>query len=451
MDKMRYDVVNFLKTNVKPAAGCTEVVAIGLATSIAYNSIYGNFPKTTGLSVNESVPLPRKEKLERVEVVMDRNVFKNAYGVAIPNTGEKGIKLAAILGIYLDMNRFFKNENEPGYLEIFKQLDRSLIPVAKTMVDKVSINVDYDKRELYIHVKLIYDDQTAESVLRSKHDRIDLIRLNGETLYEGEKEEEKAIRKPKKIFKLDEILRLVEKIGEKEKSELQKTIDVNKLLVEEGLLGNYGMGVVRAYKSLINKGLMPNDLHTKIKLQVAAGIEARMGGSEYPAMSSSGSGNNGVTATVPIIVAGEHLDIEKEKILKGILISHMIVRASSDYIGELSALCGTCNKSAFGAAAGLTYILGGGKKEIENAIRYVASNIAGIICDGAKYGCVLKSVTAASIAYEAALLSLERVEIPADGIVEKTADGTLRNLGEVADVTSDVDDVVVKLIQRRES
>lgn len=128
----------------------------------------------------------------------------------------------------------------------------------------------------------------------------------------------------------------------------------------------------------------------------------------------------------------------------------MIVKVSSDYIGELSALCGACNKAAFGAAAGLTYILGGGRREIENAIRYVASNILGVICDGAKYGCALKAVTAASIAYEAAILSLEGVDVPADGVVEKTADGTLRNLKEVSKVMSDVDDVVVKFIQQNE-
>lgn len=315
MSKMRDDIIiNFLKSNVKQAAGCTEVVAIGLAASIAYNSIYGNFPKTTGSSINESVPFPRKEKLERIEVVMDKNVFKNAYGVAIPNTeGRKGIKLATILGLYLDMNRFFKNEDEPGYLEIFKQLDRSLIPVAETMIDKVSVKVDHDKKELYIYVKLVYDNQIAESALRSNHDRIDLIKLNGKVLYKGKNMKEMAIRKPEKIFKLDEILRIVEKIGEDEILELQKTIDVNKLLVEEGLLSNYGMGLVRAYRNLIKKNIIPNDLHTKIKVQVAAGVEARMGGSKYPAISSSGSGNNGITATIPIIVAGENLNIEKEK------------------------------------------------------------------------------------------------------------------------------------------
>ncbi len=443
------DIMNFLKNNVKPASGCTEVVAIGLAASIAYNSLYGNYPRTTGLSVNESVPLPRRDKLERVEVILDKNVFKNAYGVAIPNTGgRKGIKLATILGLYLDVNRYFRGLDNPGYLEIFKQLDQSLIPAAERMVDKVRIDVDFGEKELYIHIKLLYDGKAAESVLRKKHDRIDQIRVDGEVVYEAE-EEKRTVRRSEKVLKLDEILKATERIDEKERLELQKTIDVNKLLVEEGLLGNYGMGIAKTIKSMIQKGLLPDDLHTKIKLQVAAGIEARMGGTEYPAMSSSGSGNNGVTATVPIVVAGEFFNINKEKILKGILISHMILKSSSDYIGELSALCGTCNKSAFGAAAGLTYVLGGGKREIENAIRYVASNIVGIICDGAKYGCVLKSMTAASIAYEAAIFSLSGLEVPADGIVEKTSDDTLKNLGEIAKAMSDVDDLVVRIIQNK--
>ena len=157
--KKSIDVMEFLRENVKPASGCTEVVAVGLASSIAYNAIHGNFPKTTGLSVKE-VPLPKKEKLEKVEVTLDRNVFKNAYGVAIPGTGRKGIKLAVCLGLFLDMNRFFKND-KPGYLEIFSQLDRALIPVAESMVDKVLAGIDSGKRVLYIPVKLNYDGHVA--------------------------------------------------------------------------------------------------------------------------------------------------------------------------------------------------------------------------------------------------------------------------------------------------
>ena len=447
--KMESEVINFLKENVKPAAGCTEIVAIGLASSIAYNAIYGNFPKNTGLATNESVPFPKREKLEEIKVVLDRNVFKNAYGVAIPNTNKRGIKLATVLGMYLDMNRFFKDETDTGYLEIFKQLDKSLLPLAETMVSKVHVEVDHTKSELYIYVKLVYDKNVAEVALIAEHDNIAFIKLNERMIYKREGKR-KITKKLNKTFSLNKILDKVEKIGDRELAELQKTVDVNKLLVEEGLLGNYGMGIVKKYKKLIKEGLLPDDLQAKIKLQVAAGIEARMGGADYPAMSSSGSGNNGIVATLPIIVVGENLDIKKDKILKGILVSHMIVKEASNYIGNLSALCGACNKAAFGAAAGLTYVLGGNKREIENAVKYVASNITGVVCDGAKYGCVLKAVTAACVAYEAALMSLKGLDVPDDGIVDKNVDKTLENVGKVAKAMSNVDDVVVKIIQEKE-
>lgn len=446
------DVIEILRENVKPAAGCTEVVAIALASSIAYNAIYGNFPKTTRLGVRE-VPLPKKEKLRGIEVVIDRNVFKNAYGVAIPGTDKRGIELAALLGLFLDMNRFFKSEEEPGYLEIFRQLDKAWIPVAESMVERVSVDIDSTKDDLYIHVKVRYDAHEAESVLQSKHDGISRIMVDGEVVYRSYEERKKDVGRKRAekeaVLKLRQILKAAEEIGEEEKRELQKTIDVNRLLVEEGLLGNYGMGIVRAYKNLIKKGMLPDDLLTKIKLQVAAGVEARMGGTEYPAMSSSGSGNNGITAAVPIIAAGEYLNVDKDRILKGILISHLVVKEISDYVGELSALCGACNKSAFGAAAGLVYIMGGGRNEIENAINYVASSIVGMVCDGAKYGCVLKAIAAASTAYEAAIFALEGIQPPPDGVVEGKADDTLRNLGEISRAMVAVDDVVVHLIHRR--
>lgn len=152
----------------------------------------------------------------------------------------------------------------------------------------------------------------------------------------------------------------------------------------------------------------------------------------------------GITATVPIIVVGENLKIDKDKILKAILLSHLVTKVASDHISELSALCGNNNKSAFGATAGLTYLLDGGYEEIKNAINAVASNIAGVICDGAKYGCAFKAMNAAAIAWESALLSVKGLEVPSDGIVELSADETLKNFAEISECMRKVNDIIVK-------
>lgn len=450
-----YDVKNFLKNTVKPAAGCTEIIAIGIATSACYNAIFNNFPKTLHIEKgkgNGDIPQPELEKIESIVVTMDKNVFKNAYGVAIPNTdGRKGIKVAALLGLFTDINAFYENDENPGYLRLFEQIKPEIIKsITEDWESKVTVQIDDSKTELFIKAILKYGENKIETIIQEKHDKIVKIVYNGQVIFDqGEKKAEGA-KQSDEPLSIDEIIDIVEKIDEETLKELQKTIDTNKLLIEEGLLGQYGMGIVRLFRRGIQEGKFTLDLLTQIKLQVAAGVEARMGGASYPAMSTSGSGNMGITATVPIIVVAEYYNIDKKKLLKSLLLSHLIVKLASVHIGELSSLCGNANKSAFGAAAGLTYLLGGDKKEIENAINYVASTIVGIFCDGAKYGCTLKAITAASVAYEAAVFSLYGVEVPSDGIVERKADDTLKNLGDLSAAMKNIDNIIVNIIKKKE-
>jgi len=459
--EIKYNIKKFLKNTVKPAAGCTEVVAIGIATSVCYNAIFNNFPKTLHIKEGRANrEMPELEKIESIEVTMDKNVFKNAYGVAIPNTdGRRGIKLAALLGLFTDINKFYENDENPGYLRLFEQVSPDIIQYITTdesWKSKIKISIDNSKTELFIKAVLKYDTNNVETIIHGKHDKIVKIVRNGEVIYQYDEEiKVERVKQQEEYLSVDNILEIIEAIDEETLKELQKTIDTNKLLIEEGLLGKYGMGIVGLFKRGIQEGKFSSDLLTQIKLQVAAGVEARMGGAPYPAMSTSGSGNMGITATVPIIVVAEYYNIDKNRLLKSLLLSHLIVKLASDYVGELSPLCGNTNKSAFGAAAGITYLLGEDKDKnalknaIENAINYVASTIVGIFCDGAKHGCTLKAMTAASVAYEAAVFSLYGVKVPSDGIVEKNADDTLKNLDNFSASMKDVDDIIVNIIKKR--
>ncbi|GAH43212.1 unnamed protein product, partial [marine sediment metagenome] len=241
-----------------------------------------------------------------------------------------------------------------------------------------------------------------------------------------------------------------EAIDAKEKEELRKTIIINKQLTKEGRGKQYGIGIVKALEGLIQNGMLSNDLITNIKLEVASGVEARMGGAPERAMTTSGSGNMGITATIPIIVAAEWLNIDKDRLLKSILLSHIVTRIVSDYVGDLSALCGAFNKAAIGAAAGLAYLLGGKEGEINNAINAVTSNIAGVICDGAKYGCTLKAMTAAGIAIESALMSVNGIKIPPNGIVDEKPKDTMKNIGMISHSMVQTDTTIVKILQNLE-
>ncbi|HDN97954.1 MAG TPA: serine dehydratase subunit alpha family protein [bacterium] len=450
-------IKEILKSTVKEASGCTEAVAIAIAGSAAYNSIIGNYPKTIKEPAGSFHP-PDISKIEKIEIVVDKNVFKNAYGVCVPNVkGGKGIKIAACVGLFADINRYFRNPEQPGYLQLFKQIDSNSVNIEKlkSICERISLKVDFERRDLFINMGLKYGGDEAEVIISKRHDNIEKVKVNGE-VYEKLEFLKRKDEEDQSSYKLtfDEVFELVENISNEEllelKEELQGSIDVNKLLVEEGLLGDYGMGVINIFKRLLKEKSFGESILTQIKLQVAGGVEARMGGTPYPAMASSGSGNMGITATMPIIVAGEYINAEKTKILKSILMSHLIVKISSDYIGELSPLCNNANKSAFGAAAGLTYLLGGDKEKVANAIKYVASIGVGLLCDGAKYDCALKAMTAATIAYEAALFAIKGIKIPSEGIVEDSVDDTLKNLGKLSDAMEEVDKTIVKIILDRE-
>lgn len=437
--------------------GCTEVVAIGLATSTAYNALFGNYPVHLGLGTNENVPLPDTEKVGKMMIKVDRNVFKNAYGVAIPKTnGRRGIKLAAALGVFTNLNKNATLKKQQ-YLNILDQINAPILERANSLVGKVEIGrVDISKKttDIDISAELTYLKDETETIAKTRiygaHDNIVLIQINGEKMYEKRVGGETASKKEKLPGKIPEILTLIETIGAKERKELRKTRDMNKALAKEGRAKQYGIGIVRILEGLIQSGMLSNDLITNIKLEVASGVEARMGGAAKPAMSTSGSGNMGITATIPLIVAAEWLNIEEDRLLKSILLSHIVTRIVSDYVGDLSALCGCFNKAAIGAAAGLTYLLGGKEREINNAINAVASNMTGVICDGAKYSCTLKAMTAAGVATESALMSVNGIKIPPNGIVDEKPKDTMKNIGMISYSMAQTDMTIVKILQNLE-
>ncbi len=437
--------------------GCTEVVAIGLATSVAYNALFGNYPVHLGLGTNENVPLPDIKNVRKITITVDKNVFKNAYGVAIPKTnGRRGIKLAAALGVFTNLNKNATLKKQE-YLNILDQINSSMLEKANILASKVEIGrVDISKKTTHIDIsaELTCLKDETETVARTRiygaHDNIVLIQINGEKIYEKSVGGEAESKKEKLPDNMAEILTLIETIGAKERKELRKTRDMNKNLAKEGKDKQYGIGIVRILESLIQNGMLSNDLIANIKLEVAAAGEARMGGAPKPAMSTSGSGNMGITATIPIIVAADRLNIAEDRLLKSILLSHIVTRIVSDYVGDLSALCGCFNKSAIGAAAGLTYLLGGKEREINNAINAAASNMTGVICDGAKYGCTLKAMTAAGIAIESALMSVSGIKkIPSDGVVDEKAEDTVKNIGIISHSMAQTDMAIVKMIQSR--
>ncbi|MGM0405474.1 MAG: serine dehydratase subunit alpha family protein [Thermoplasmatota archaeon] len=437
------DLKSFLDENVKPAAGCTEPVAIGYATSLAYNSIFGNLPDKPC----KEVPKPDPDSLHEIRLKVGKGVYKNAFSMAVPGTnGKKGMKIAAALGIFLDPKK---------ELELFGDVDKEILSKASkiTEKDKIKIVDVKGKSEFDINVDLIYDvndDKRISSVRLEKfHDHISSIIVDKEVLYSDDdiKKEHSSIKVPDSI---EGMVNAAKSIDEELVDRLYSGIEMNIARAEDGLENDYGIGVGRKLSEIVKSGELSDDLNNKVKMMTAGAADARMGGIEKPVMSTSGSGNQGITVLVPIGVVGKEMNLSKRKIAEGAMLAHQITKFSTEKSSYLSALCGCSVKAGMGTTAALTYIMGGTVEQIKNSIKLLAGNLTGMICDGAKEGCALKISTAAGEALECSLLALKSLEVPNDnGIVGNTAEETLENIGKISDEMASIDFKIIDILERK--
>lgn len=429
------DILDFLQKNVKPASGCTEIGAIALGSSVCMQALAKD-GKDTSIS-----PDPRA--FGRIEVTLDKKMYKNAHSVTIPNAGNgKGIALASALGVFLDAAG-------DGMLELFNHVTDDILHKACAILPLVWVSIDFNKESPYILTTITYGGKTQSSLITGTHTNVSLVPA-------GDAQEVAtsplATPAPLRIgLPLAELVRMVDRISATEEAELQKTIDLNMALVDEGMKGTYGMGIVKSLLWMQEQGDLGDGIYEHIKIAVAAAVEARMGGAPLSAMSTSGSGNMGITASVPIIIAARERNLPMQKVYRALLLSHFVVRLSADNMGDLSILCGANNKSAFGAAAGITYLLGGSAAHIRRAINAVASNLIGSACDGAKYNCALKAMTSACIAWESALLSLYGATIAHDGIVDDSIEKTFENISLLSKGMNALDDMIIDIIRAHDT
>ncbi len=435
------DAERFLDENVKPAAGCTEPVAIGYATSLAYNSIFGNLPHETC----KEIPKPDPSSLDEIRLKVGKGVYKNAFSMAVPGTnGKKGMEIAAALGIFLDLKKG---------LELFEDVDKEILSNSTEITKKIKIVDVKDKSEFDISVDLIYevngDKRTSSVRLEKFHDHISSIIVDGEVLYRDDdiQKEHNSIKVPNTI---EEMINVAKNIDDNVATRLYSGIDMNIARAEDGLWNKYGIGVGRKLNEMVKNGELSDDLINKVKIKTAGASDARMGGIEKPVMSTSGSGNQGITVLVPIGVVGKEMNLSKRKMAEGAMLAHQITKFSTEKSSYLSALCGCSVKAGMGTTAALTYIMGGTVEQIENSIKLLAGNLTGMICDGAKEGCALKISTAAGEALECSLLALKSLEVPNDnGIIGNTAEETLENIGKISDEMASIDLKIIDILERK--
>jgi len=413
---MPYTVKDILRLEVAPALGCTEPVATALGSAAAASV------------------LPDKE-IDSTETWVDPNIYKNGLAVSIPGTdGLFGLDTAAVLGAL---------GGDPSLkLEVLDPIDDQV--VAQTLeflrAGKVKVHLLAEQKGLYIRTVIRSGSDTAESIIRDLHDNIETLKVNGRDVTDSPLLSGRPDDKSKtslaeleswlKDLSLEELLALIDNMDSEDMEFMEEGIRINARLAEYGLKYGPGLGVGKTLDRLVRQGLIKSDMILAARMLTSAAADARMAGAKLPAMTSAGSGNHGLTAILPIQAVREFAESDEKTFFNAVGLSHIITAYIKAYTGRLSALCGCSIAAGAGASAGVTYLLGGDIHHIAGAIKNVIEDLAGVICDGAKAGCALKLATAAGTAVQAALFSLQGVNVGAmDGIIDGSAEQTMQNIG----------------------
>lgn len=420
--------IDLLKAEVIPALGCTEPIAVALAVAKA-REVLGEMP-------------------EKLELLLSANIFKNGMGVGIPGAGATGLPIAAALGA-----AYGKSSN---CLEVLKDVDEESVRKAKAFVkeNRVSVGVKKDSEKLYIEA-ICYgsNGNTSKAIITTKHSNISRIERNSEVIVFSEEiivndnENTGSASKVDIPLSVHDIFEFATKVPYDQIKFIHKTVEYNYAIAQEGLSKDYGLMVGKKLKELVEKGVLSDDIMNSAMSLTAAASDARMAGSILPVMSNSGSGNQGLTATLPIYSVALRLKSSDEQIARALVLSHLIAIHIKHYLGRLSALCG-CVVASTGAGCGISYLMGGGEKETIYTIKNMIGNITGMICDGAKEGCALKVSSGVGAAIQSALLALEGVVISSnDGIIEDDVEKTIQNLGEVGSKgMTQTDDLLLQIM-----
>jgi L-cysteine desulfidase len=415
---MQFTVKDVLTLQVAPALGCTEPVAIALGAAAAMSVLPG-------------------EDFDSIEVSLDPNVYKNALAVSIPGTGGlSGLDMAAALGAV--------GGNASLGLEVLGPIADNHVAMAKqTLAEKkVTVSLLKDQRGLYVKNVIRRGDDVAVSIIEGLHDNIASLELNGKPVgsdlvtppTESGISPVAAMEEWLKSLSLNDLIALTDDLDEADLAFLQEGVDVNMRLVDQGLKYGMGLGVGKTLERLVRQGLIKKDMILNARIYASAASDARMSGIPLPAMSSAGSGNHGLTAILPIWAVKDYVDgVDIKTVLEAIALSHIVTAYVKAHTGRLTAVCGCSVAAGAGATAGVTFLLGGDAKHIAGAIKNLLEDLAGIICDGAKAGCALKLATAAGTAVQAALFSLQGVNVHhTDGIIGNSSEDTMRNVGTLA-------------------
>lgn len=396
--------LQILNEELVPALGCTEPIAIAFAAAKAKEVL--------------------KKEATRIDVYCSGNMIKNARCVTIPNTHcLSGIEASAIVGMV-------KGDVSAG-LQVISSLDEKSVVHARELLKQGICHVHHLKTEspLHIVVELSESDTLVRVEIKDMHTNIVKIMKNDEILYEmNHTQEHEKQSVGRKILNVEDIYHFSKTVDIAHiKALLDQQIECNLAIAQEGLKGNYGVGLGK----MLLEEFMDAPLLTKCKAYAAAASEARMGGCAMPVITNSGSGNQGMTTSIPLIVYAQAKGYHEERLYRALIFSNLLTIHQKTSIGRLSAFCGAVS-AACSSGAAFTFIEEGSLQQIEMTIHNTLANIPGIVCDGAKVSCAAKIATCLDAAFMSHLLALNNKCYKCDeGIIKKSIEDTISAVGRI--------------------
>ena len=423
------EILQLLRSEVIPAIGCTEPIAVALCTARA-KELLGAEP-------------------DAITVYLSKNVYKNALAVGIPNTGMTGLPIAIALGATVGKSEYM--------LEVLRDTTPNAVAYAKDYMLRVpaQIHINYEAPSiLYIHVEVRKGEQKAQATIMDEHTKF----VEGNEA-KGERREVKGERLEAKgeALTLRRVYDFAMEVDTHNITFLEDGAEMNTAAAETSFADQYGHGLGRLLRANTltatpeMEKLFGNTLFTKIISYTCGACDARMSGAMVQVMSNSGSGNQGISCSIPVYLYAKENNCSEEQTLRALALSNLTVIYIKQSLGRLSALCG-CVVAATGSAAGITYLMGGNYEEITYAIKNMIANISGMICDGAKPGCALKVTSGVATAIFSAYLAMQHSFADStEGIVEDDIDRTIRNLTRIGhDGMKVTDDLILDIMTHKQ-
>ncbi len=425
-------IIALIKREVVPAMGCTEPMAVSLCVAHATERL-GTQP-------------------QEIEVLLSANILKNAMGVGIPGTGMVGLPIAVALGALVGKSRY--------QLEVLRDVTPDDVERGKAFIARGTINIrlkeditavmGYDEK-LYIEVICKADGRQASAIIAREHTHLmtddELLTAR---LAASDAGPHANTADPSSSLTLRQVYDFAMQTPLPDLEFINEARRLNEAAAEAALQGNYGHCLGKTLSRPLGRGIMGESMFSHILSKTSAACDARMAGAKIPVMSNSGSGNQGIAATLPVVVFAEENHNTEEELTRALILSHLTAIYIKQSLGRLSALCG-CVVASTGSSCGITYLMGGNYEQVAYSVKNMIANLAGMVCDGAKPSCALKVSSGVSTAILSAMLAVQNTHVGSvEGLIEDDVDRCIHNLTRLgADGMNETDRMVLEIMTHK--